>query len=69
MTRNKKSVLCLGPLTPGGEGKHWVEPKHDFPAPRQITNATSTGIYTGERWHTREGSEVHKTFKSRGFGC
>lgn len=69
MSRDKKSVLALGPLSPGGEGQHWIEPKHDFPAPRVIVNATSTGIYAGPSWNIRPGGETHKQYRSRGHGC
>ncbi len=69
MTRSTKSVMAIGPLTAGGVGAHWVEPRHDFPEPRRIVNATSTGIYTGPAWNIRPGAEAHKQFSSRGFGC
>lgn len=66
MTR-RKGTLAIGPLSPGGIGAHWVEPKHNFPAPRVVVNATSTGVYTGESWNLRPGAEAHKRFKS--VGC
>lgn len=71
MPRSKKNCLAIGPLSPTGTGQHWVEPKHDFPAPVTITNATvpSSIPYTGTVWNIRPGGEDHKKFHSRGFSC
>jgi hypothetical protein len=69
MTRNHKpGVMRIGPLSPGGVGAHHVQPRSDFPIPTRITNAGTQGVYTGENWQTRPGSD-HSHLKSRGHGC
>lgn len=69
MTKKKQTEWRLGALSPGKrEGaKHYVPPPLNLPSDR-ITNAGSVGLYTGERWHTRVGSEAHKQWPSLG-GC
>lgn len=69
MSRKKTQHLAIGPLSPKGKGKHWVEPKHNFPAPVTICNASSTGLYAGPRWNIRPGAELHKQYPSRGIRC
>jgi hypothetical protein len=68
-TKNHKpGKMAIGPLSPNGQGAHWFQPPQNFTQPDRITNAGSSGTYTGERWQTRPGSD-HSHLKSRGTAC
>lgn len=70
MSRPKREVgLILSP--PCAERqivKSWLPPKEVFSAPSRVTNATTSGTYTGEVWRLRPGAEAHKQFRSVGLG-
>ena len=66
------SGLHIGAMTPGK--RYVVQPRNFAPervvldVPTRITNGTSKGIYRGEQWLTRPGSD-HSHLPSRGKGC
>jgi hypothetical protein len=41
----KKGTMAIGPLTSGGVGRHWMEPRHSFEATGRICNASTTEPY------------------------
>lgn len=73
MTRKRTHQLCIGPLSPKGSGRHWVEPPLNLPAPTAITNATSTTPLDLSRlWANsaqRPGCNDFLKHRSRGLRC
>jgi hypothetical protein len=68
-TKNHKpGRLAIGSLSPKSTGAHFIPKRIEFEDSGRITNAGSSGTYTGERWHTRPGSD-HSHLKSRGISC
>jgi hypothetical protein len=70
---SRKPTLCIGPLSPKGQGRHWIEPPLNLPPPQTITNATSTAPLDLTRlWANsaqRPGCNDFLKHRSRGLGC
>ena len=72
-THLHRSMLPIGPLTLGKEGKHFIPPKQEWSAPDRVTNALAKGSYSQqEEWKNaaqRPGCLDFLKFRSRGTGC
>lgn len=69
MTRPQKpGALRIGPLSPRGTGQHAPIRTVEFDQPSyRITNASSTGTYSGAKDLSYRGQTVR--LPSRGVGC
>jgi hypothetical protein len=67
MTHPHKPKLEIGSFSKKSPGKDWMPPKVNLDLPERITNAGSSGTYSGKKDLSYRGMDVRHP--SRGVGC
>jgi hypothetical protein len=73
MTKKRAGTLAIGPLSTGGQGRHYQPPPLVLDTPTRVTNASSKGTYSqAQEWKNsalRTSCQDFLRCPSRGDGC